>query len=367
METTGIGVVGCGNISGIYFENCRRLENLEVVACADLVREKAEAAAAEHGVPKVCTTEELLADPEVEIVLNLTVPGAHAEVAIAAVRAGKHVYNEKPLAVNRQAGRRVLEAAERNGVRVGGAPDTFLGAGGQTCRRLIDEGAIGEPIAAVAFMMCRGHETWHPDPEFYYKPGGGPMLDMGPYYLTALVNLVGPVERVTGSTGISFPERTITSEPKYGETIEVEVPTYVSGTLDFANGAIGNIVTSFDIWASELPLIQVYGKEGSLSVPDPNGFGGPVRLWTPDAGEWGEVPLSHPCADNWRGLGLADMAAAIRSGRPARAGGELTFHVLDVMEAVHDASDRGEHVELDSACERPAPMPQDLQEGQVPR
>jgi predicted dehydrogenase len=365
MEKTRVGVVGCGNISGIYFRNCAKMENLEVVACADLVREKARAAAEEYDVPKVCSTEDLLADPDVEIVLNLTIPNAHAEVALAAVEAGKHVYNEKPLAVDREDGRRVLEAARENGLRVGGAPDTFMGAGGQTCRQLIDRGAIGEPIGAVAFLTCRGHETWHPDPEFYYKPGGGPMFDMGPYYLTALINLIGPVDRVTGSTGISFPERTITSEPKHGQKIEVEVPTHVNGLLDFANGAIATVLTSFDVWAASLPRIQIYGEEGSLTVPDPNGFGGTPRLWQPEKGEWTDVPLERPYAENSRGLGLADMAAAIQNDRPHRAGGELTFHVLDIMEAIHDASDEGRHVELESQCARPAALPADLQEGRI--
>jgi len=365
MKVTNIGVVGCGNISGIYFKICDMMQNLNVVACADLVRQKAEAAAEKHGIPRVCSTEELMADPEVDIVLNLTIPKAHHEVALAAIEAGKHVYNEKPLSVNREAGRRVIEAAREKGVRVGGAPDTFLGAGCQMSRKLIDEGAIGRPIAAVAFMMGWGHETWHPDPEFYYKPGGGPMLDMGPYYLTHLVNLLGPVRRVTGCTGMGFTERTISSQPKAGQVIKVEVPTYVAGLLDFQNGAIVNINTSFDIRAAQLPLIQIYGTEGTLNVPNPNGFGGNPVLRRMGEKEWREVPTEFPYTENSRGLGLADMAAAIQSGRPHRAGGELTFHVLDIMEAIHDASDQGRHIELTSGCQRPAPMPQDITEGQI--
>ena len=205
--------------------------------------------------------------------MNLTIPKAHHEVSLAAIRAGKHVYSEKPLSINRTLGRRVIRAAETKGVRVGNAPDTFLGAGCQTCRKLMDEGAIGRPIAGVAYMMGWGHETWHPDPEFYYKPGGGPMLDMGPYYLTHLVNLLGPVRRVTGATGMSYTERTISSKPKAGQIIKVEVPTYVAGILNFENGAIININTSFDIRAAQLPLIQIYGTEGTINVPNPNAFG----------------------------------------------------------------------------------------------
>ena len=360
-----VGVVGCGNISGIYFSNAQGLRMLEVVACADLIRERAEASAAKYGVPKVCVTEELLADPEIEIVLNLTIPKAHAEVALAAIAAGKSVYNEKPLAVERKDGKRILDQAAQRGVRVGCAPDTFLGAGMQTCRKLIDDGWIGEPIAATAFMTCHGHESWHPDPEFYYQAGGGPMLDMGPYYLTALVNLMGPVRRVTGSAQITFPERLITSQPKHGTVIEVEVPTHVVGLLDFAGGAVGTIITSFDVWAAELPRIEVYGTEGTLSVPDPNTFGGPVRVYLPRAGEWREIPLTHGYAENSRGLGVADMAAGLRSGRAHRASGELAYHVLDIMHAIHDASREGRHVELASSCPRPAPLPMNLQPGEV--
>jgi predicted dehydrogenase len=365
MQAAKVGVVGCGSISGIYFRAGQRFEAIEITACADLDRGRAEARAREFGVPRVCTTEELLADPEIQVVMNLTVPGAHAEVSLAAIEAGKSVYSEKPLAVTREEGRRILDAARAKGVRVGCAPDTFLGAGGQTCRRLIDDGAIGRPVAAVAFMAGHGHESWHPSPEFYYKPGGGPMLDMGVYYLTALVNLLGPVRRATGATGMAFPERTITSEPKRGTTIRVEVATHVAGLMDFECGAIGTTITSFDVWAANLPLVQVYGTDGSLSVPDPNGFGGPVRLWRVDAREWREVPLTHPYAQNSRGLGAADMIAALRSGRPHRASAELAFHVLDLMCAFHDASDGGAHVELESTCERPAPVPADLPEGRV--
>jgi predicted dehydrogenase len=363
MARTRIGVVGCGSISGIYFKAARTFENLEIVACADRVPERAQAKAQEFGVPRACTVDELLADPAVEIVVNLTIPAAHAEVALAALRAGKHTHGEKPLAVTREDGRRILEAARSAGRRVGCAPDTFLGAGIQTCGKLINDGWIGRPVAATAFMMCRGHESWHPDPEFYYKAGGGPMFDMGPYYLTALVALLGPVRRVTGSARITFAERTITSQPRRGQRVTVEVPTHVAAILDFASGAVGTLITSFDVWAAELPRIEIYGTEGSLSVPDPNEFGGPVRLRRAGAGPWSEAPLAFGYAENSRGIGVADMANAIRSGRPHRASGDLAYHVLDIMHAVHEASEQGRHIELASTCARPAPLPMGLRHG----
>jgi predicted dehydrogenase len=360
-----VGLIGCGTISQTYFKVAARFPVLEIVACADAIPERARARAEEFGVPRAVSVDELLADPAIELVLNLTVPKAHGEVALRAVEAGKSVYNEKPLTVGREEARRLLELAEEGGVRVGGAPDTFLGGGAQTCRKLIDEGAIGSPVAAVAFMLNHGHESWHPDPGFYYQVGGGPMFDMGPYYLTALVNLIGPVRRATGSARVSFPERTITSQPRAGQKIPVEVPTHVAGVLDFASGAVGTIITSFDVWAHSLPRIEIYGSEGSLGVPDPNTFGGPVRLRRHDEAEWREVALTHPYTENFRSLGLADMAYALRSGRPHRASGELAYHALDVMHAVHDASASGRHIDLASSCERPAPLPVGLTEGQL--
>lgn len=355
-----VGVVGCGNICSIYFQNANRLPILEVVACADLVSERAEAAAREHGIPRCCSTEELLADPEIELILNLTIPKAHAQVALAAIQAGKSVYNEKPLAISRADGKRLLEAARERGVLLGGAPDTFMGAGLQTCRKLIDDGWIGFPVAAAAFMTCHGHESWHPDPEFYYQLGGGPMFDMGPYYLTALISLLGPVRRVTGLNRITFPERLITSQPKAGTRVTVEVPTHVLGLLEFASGALATIVMSFDIWHAALPNIEIYGSEGSLRAPDPNTFGGPVSLRRATAPEWSPIPLSHPYPDNSRGLGPADLAYALRTGRPHRPSAELCYHVLDLMHAFHEAADQGRHITLESTCDRPAPLPMDL-------
>jgi len=365
-KKVNVGIVGCGAISGIYFKNLTQtFANTRVVACADLFHDRAEAKAAEFGVPKACSVKELLADPEVAIVLNLTVPKAHAAVALAAIRAGKHVHGEKPLGVSRKEGAAILQAAAKAGVRVGSAPDTFLGAGIQTCRKLIDDGWIGKPVAANAFMQCHGHETWHPSPEFYYERGGGPMLDMGPYYLTALVNLIGPIARVTGSARATFPTRTITSQPKFGKVVKVETPTHIAGVLDFAGGAVGTIVTSFDIWGHHMPCIEIYGTEGSIAVPDPNGFGGPVRVKRHDTPEWMDMPLTHGYAENSRGIGVADMAAAIAGKRRHRASGELAMHVLDVMLAFEQASVSGKAVAIRTPCKQPAPLPLGLRNGQM--
>jgi predicted dehydrogenase len=360
-----VGIVGCGKISGIYLQNGSRFENYEITAVSDIDMERAEAAAKEYGIVKACTVDEILSDQDIDIILNLTIPKAHFDIAKAALEAGKSVYNEKPLTETSRQARELREIADKNGVLLGGAPDTFMGAGIQTARKLIDEGAIGRPIAATAFLMCHGHESWHPDPEFYYEPGGGPMFDMGPYYLTALVNLLGPVNRVSSSARISIPERTITSEKKNGKVIKVQTPTHLAGTLDFANGAIGTVITSFDVWAARLPKIEIYGTEGSISVPDPNTFGGTVEIYK--AGEdWKEVDLTHPYFENWRGLGVADMAAALQSGRAHRPDDKLTAHVLDVMQAFLVASDSGQAVDTSGLLnERPAPMPMELKEGTI--
>lgn len=362
MKTAKVGIIGCGNISGIYFQAGKTFDAIEIVGCADLIHDRAKASANEHGCKAYKTVDELLADPDIEIVMNLTIPIAHAEIAFKAIEAGKSVHNEKPLAITRADGKKMLEMAKAKGVRVGCAPDTFMGGGIQTCIKLIDDGWIGEPIGATAFMTCHGHEGWHPDPEFYYKVGGGPMFDMGPYYLTALVALMGPMKRVTGSTRVTFPERTIGSEPKRGTKIKVDVPTHIAGVMDFANGAIGTIIQSFDVWAAHLPCIEIFGTEGTLSVPDPNGFGGPVSVCRP-GGSWTEMPLTHGYQENSRGIGIADMAYGLRSGRPHRASGDLAYHVLDVMHAFHDASDQGKHIMLESTCKRPAPLPMGLRHG----
>ena len=351
-----VGLVGCGYISDRYLRNAVLFPEFEIVACADIAPERAAERAAEYGVPAVRTVAELLADPAIEVILNLTTPDAHASVAQAALDAGKGVYNEKPLAIALEDGKRLVETARARGLRLGAAPDTFLGGGLQICRQLIDEGAIGEPVAATAFMLIPGHERWHLRPDFYYQTGGGPLFDMGPYYLTALISLLGPVRRVTGSTRVTFPERTIRSGPRAGERIKVDVPTHLAAVLDFASGLIATLVTSFDVWSSQVPKLEIYGSKGSLGLPDPNTFGGPVRMRPAGSVIWRDVPVTRPYTKNSRGLGLADLAAGLRGGAAHRASGEMAYHVLEVMHAVETASREGRHVAIASTCDRPEPM-----------
>jgi predicted dehydrogenase len=365
MSTIKIGIVGIGVISGIYLENItKHYKEIEVAAVYDLVRERAQKAAENYNISKVYDTlEELLADPNIDIVLNLTRPYEHYAVTSAALMAGKHVYSEKPLGATLEEGKKLTALAKEKGLLIGGAPDTFLGAGIQTCRKLIDHGFIGTPVGASAFMVCRGHESWHSDPAFYYKFGGGPMMDMGPYYITALINLLGGVSSVSGMTKASFAKRTITSEPLNGTVVDVEVPTYVTGLMQFDNGAIGTIFTTFDVYKAQMPRIEIYGSEGTISVPDPNTFGGPVLLYRAGSNEFKEIPLMFPYEDNSRGLGLADMAKAIQTGRKPRANSEQTLHVLEIMTSFQTSSDQGKHIAIESKYQREKPMVYGLLKG----
>ena len=352
----GVGVVGCGNIAPIYLKSLGGFPETRVAAVADLDLARARSRADEYGVAKASDLEGVLTDPGVGVVLNLTTPGSHYEIAKRALLAGKHVYNEKPLAIDVSEADDLLETASTKGLMVGCAPDTVLGAGIQTCRALIDKGAIGVPLSAQAFMMCPGHEGWHPDPAFYYQKGGGPLFDMGPYYVSALVTLFGAVKRVSGAAKRSFPTRTISSEPKRGQTIPVDVPTHLVTVLEFASGAVGQLTTSFDVQFHTLPHIEVYGSEGTMRVPDPNGFGGPVFIRTKGQKEWSEAALTHPFADNSRGLGVRDLVQAVRERREPRASGKLARHVLQVFHAAHAAPFHGKYVEIEPV-ERPAAMP----------
>lgn len=353
-------MIGVGAISGIYLQNITGVfsDKLCLVGVCDLIRERAEAAQKKYGIPKIYETmHDAFADPEIDLVLNITRPYEHYEVTRAALLAGKNVYSEKPLGATFEEGKALVELARERGLYLGGAPDTFLGAGIQTARRVIDEGKIGTPIGAVAAMTCHGHESWHPDPEFYYKFGGGPMLDMGPYYITALINLMGGVSEVSGVSKKSFDERLITSEPHNGEIIKVDVPTYVTGTLIFDNGAVGTIFTTFDIYGGDGCRIDIYGTEGTLSVPDPNGFGGPVRLLHKD-GSSEDIPVSDFRFDqNSRALGLTDMALSIAEGRHSRCSYDQTFHVLEIMTMIQKSSDEGRRIKLTTHFDRCEPMP----------
>lgn len=355
-----IGLIGCGTISPAYLRAAATFESLEFAACADLDPSAAERTEEQFGVPAT-TVEALLARDDVEAVLNLTIPAAHASVNLAAIEAGKHVYCEKPFALDVAEGERVLAAADAAGLRVGCAPDTFLGGGQQTVRQLIDAGAIGKPVAATAFMMGPGHESWHPNPAFYYQPGGGPLFDMGPYYLTALVHALGPVQRVAAITTRGRATRTIRSKPRAGERIEVDVDTHAAGTLAFASGAVATVVMSFDVALHAHPRIEIHGTDASLQAPDPNGFGGVVRV--SEGREWQERPLTHGYTDNLRSIGLADMCAGIRRDRPHRCDGRLAQHVLEVMAAFEASSSDGRHVVIESAPPRPAPLATGLADG----
>jgi predicted dehydrogenase len=356
-----VGIIGCGNISKQYIQNMRTFDILDVKLVTDIDMDKANQMAAEYDL-KAVPAEELYSDPEVQIVVNLTIPSAHTEISLKAIAAGKSIYNEKPLAISRADARSILEAAQKKGVLVGSAPDNFLGSSLQTCRKLIDDGWIGQPVAATAFFATHGPEDWHPNPEFYYKSGAGPLFDLGPYCLTALVALFGPARRVTSSTRITFAERPILSQPLYGTSIQVEVPTHVAGLIDFVSGPVASIIASFDIQSANQPLIEIYGAEGTLSLPGPNKFTSPVRIRRIGAEQWSEVPLTHTTSVG-RGIGVADLAYALTSGRKERASGELAYHVLDLMHSLMEASDTGKHVMVESAfCdgmpfERPAAIP----------
>jgi predicted dehydrogenase len=352
-----VGLIGCGTISDIYLTNAtQRYTGYDIVAVADLMRDRAEAKATQYGIPRALAPEELIADPEIEIVLNLTIPEAHYELNRAAIEAGKAVYCEKPLAVDPDEARHLVELAAERGVLLGGAPDTFLGAGLQTCRRLLDAGEIGEPVGVAACFASHGNEHWHPNPDFSYRHGGGPQFNLGPYYLTALVSLLGPVRRLAGNGRISFPTRTISSQPRAGETITVETPTFLNAVLEFESGPVGSFTATYDVWATERPKIEIYGSEGTLSVPDPNRFDGPVRLYRHATKAWEEVPLDPGFSDNSRGLGLADFANALRSGDQPRAGGQLMSHVVELMQAMETSAEAGAFVTLVSTMERPSPL-----------
>lgn len=353
----GVGVIGCGVISGIYMQRISdSFSNIELRGAADLDPSAASARAEEFGT-KAMGVDEMLASEEIDIILNLTIPAAHAEVGLAALKAGKHVYSEKPLDVSLKAARQLAEAAEKAGLRIGCAPDTFLGGAHQTARKLIDDGRIGRPLAGTATLMLPGHEAWHPNPDFYYsKPGGGPALDMGPYYITQMVNLLGPVARVTGFTSQLRKERVIASGPREGQSVPVTTPTHIAGVLEFAGGAIVQACFSFDVRGHRHRPLEVYGADGSMTIPDPNYFGGEVELL--DGKDWVAQPLSHGHADdNYRGLGLSDMAAGILENRPHRASGNLALHVLEILEGLETASENGGMIEMTTSCERPAPMP----------
>lgn len=354
--TYTVGIVGCGDISDAYLSSDGRFESYRIGACSSLDRAQAEEKAAKHGIDALAV-DELLADPGIDIVVNLTPPDAHADVTLRAIEAGNHVYTEKPIAASVDASERILETAAERGLLVGSAPDTFLGAALQTCRSVLDEGRIGEPTGATVLWTSSGHESWHPNPDLFYREGGGPLFDIGPYYVSALVFLLGPASRVTGSVTRAREERTITSEPRRGETIPVDVPTHETGIVDFENGAVGTVTASFDVQGSSLPSpgFEIYGTAGTLSVPDPNHFDGTVSVHERGEG-WEDVPLTHDYTGG-RGIGVADLASALDSDWEHRTSGRFAHHALEILEGTRRASAEGTHVPLDSTVERPSPLP----------
>lgn len=380
-------IVGCGDISGIYIRNIlHQFDNVELIGLYNRTRAKAEAAREkirqeiEEGLdaplPRVYDSlEEVLRDEEVQVVLNLTPPAAHFGITKACLLAGKHVYTEKPLGITFEEGEELLKLAEEKGLQVCGAPDTFMGAGLQTCRKLIDEGAIGDVIGGSSMIICRGHENWHPNPAFFYQAGGGPMLDLGPYHITALVSLLGSAKGLIGMTKKSFPERTVTSAPHYGEKIPVETDTYLSGSILFENGAIVNVLATFDAYYELQCRLEIYGSKGTLEVPDPNTFGGPVYFFGPEEkaladGEkprirpgaaaplphFKELPLTFGYGRNSRGVGLMDMCEVIEKGGRPRADLSLQLHVLEIMTGFSKASEAGTYLPLKTRWVRTAPM-----------
>jgi predicted dehydrogenase len=366
-----IGILGCGVISGIYIETIRKFAALDLVAVADARPDAARYRADQYGVPRALTPDELLASPDVALVVNLTPNRLHAQVGSQIVEAGKHLYGEKPLTVHRAEAQQLLARAAEKGLRVGGAPDTFLGGAWQTARKAVDDGLIGQPFAAMACLHWRGasgNESSAPRPSsatrtpapgsvsFFsteaFKYGVTVPFDMGPYYLHALVNLLGPASAVSSATRKVFDEAT-----RFGGTMKVESPTHVAGLLEFASGAVAQVLFSSDVYATGLPHLELYGTEGSLRLPDPNNFPGTVLLRRPESRDLVELPCQHGYNQDSRGVGVADMAAAIARGRPHRAAGEMAAHVVDIVNALHESADQGRRVDLTTTCPQPAPLP----------
>lgn len=374
MKKAGIGVIGCGDIAEIYLKNIALYDNIELVAVANRTRSRAEEKAKLHGC-KVMEVDELINCPDIDIILNLTNPDAHYSLNLKALDAGKHVYSEKPLAATFEQAKDLVKTAKEKGLLIGCAPDTFLGARPQTMRKMLDEGWIGEPVAASAFFANRGPENYHPGPAPWYKEGGGPTLDIGPYYMSFLVHMFGAAESVVSMSKISFEERTITNGPLYGEKVKVEVPTHVTGTVKFKNGVLCTVILSFDVCDTMLPRVEIYGKEGTMIMHDDDPLGGPDRYGGPllyrrieDADfrmgpaddvprtPWKDVPLCFDYRENSRAIGLSDMARAVLKGGDFRANGDFALHSLEIQHALIESAKTLTPYILTTTCERPAPM-----------
>ena len=358
----GVGIIGCGNISAAYLRLGPLFQGFEIRAVADVSMAAAKARATEFAV-RAETVKGLLAATDIGVIVNLTVPDAHFRVTRNILQAGKHAYTEKPLVLNLREAEVLRSLATAKGLRVGSAPDTFLGGAHQLARAAIDEGQVGKIIAGSCHVMGHGMEHWHPNPDFFFRPGGGPMLDHGPYYVTNLIQLLGPVRRVAALATASFPTRTISSQPRAGEVIPVTTPTNIHALLDFASGATITLSTSWDIWAHNHPDTELYGTEGSIFVPDPNFFGGTVSVARPDGTVTDLAGRGHPFGvpnqderANYRTAGLADMVAGIAAGRPHRCSLDLAIHAVDVMTATLKSGKTGRFVTLTTTCERPEPL-----------
>lgn len=363
-----VGLVGCGNISDIYLKNAPRFRDIVFTACADLNPDAAKRQAERYAI-NARSVKELMNSDDVDIVLNLTIPEAHAEISLQALEAGKHVYSEKPLATVVADGVAIVATAKAAGLRVGAAPDTVLGAGVQEARAMIDAGAIGKPLTGLAAVMSHGMEHWHPNPGFFFRPGAGPVFDMGPYYLSTLITLLGPVASVQAMGQIGFEERVVTTpgSQTHGQSIKVETLTNIHALLDFVSGAQVTFMASWDVWKHGIPPIELHGQKASMRLPDPNWFGGDLLIAKKDE-DWQTIhtsdktfgaknwPMAAPKFANNRGLGLADMARAIADQRPHRANGDVALHVLAVMAAILEAATEGRRATISLACERPSPL-----------
>ena len=375
-ETFRIGLIGTGRISDIYLHNCAKFNELEIVACGSMDMAESEAKAKAFDIPNVATPDEIIASDTIDCILNLTIPSAHYPISYAALEAGKHIYTEKPFATNLAEAARLLNLAKQKNLKIGNAPDTFLGGRWQTARTLIDEGKIGDIVGFQAHVGTRGVERHHPNPDFYYQKGGGPLFDLGPYYLTALVFLLGPIARVSGLGRRTFDKRQIENGARNGQWMDVEVNTHSLSMLEFESGAIGTMMMSFDIWDSEVPRLEIYGTEGTICIPDldpvhgANIFGGPIWYRTRQTSRWEFQPRPtdrpeqwleatnyHNYNDNERGIGLCDLYHAILEGREPRASGALAYHVLEAMLAIEQAEDTGQFMTVKSHCHSPTPLP----------
>jgi predicted dehydrogenase len=373
-----IGLIGCGRISDIYIKNCQRFDDLEIVACASLDIAESKTKAEQYDIPKYCLPEDIFADPTIDCVLNLTIPAAHASISLQALEAGKHVYSEKPFVTELADGEKILQLAKQKGLLVGNAPDTFLGGRWQTVKRLLNEDVIGKPTGVSAFVGTHGVERHNPNPDFYYLEGGGPLLDLGPYYLTAMIFFMGPISRVAGLSRKTFEQRTIENGPRNGEKIPVEIDTHSLSMIEFTSGAIGSMTMSFDIWDSETPRFEIYGEKGTICIADPdpvhgaNIFQGDVLYRTQETSRWTHQPRPtgrdhwqiaenrHSYNEDSRGLGLLDLAYAAQAKRSPRASGEMAHHVYEVMESLSTAADTGQYQTIHSSCQIPEMLATDF-------